>query len=425
MYGLKDAPLLWQLSLRWFLQKLLKGTPSHHDDCYFIFRMQNDKPKALGSAHVDDTAFTGKQEVLDRLRKSLEDRYGPVSRQVLPFLHVGVFYERYLDGFRLQQRDFALNIKPIADERGRPNTEICSPADVTNLRSALGALLYLCFTRADIMARVVLIASKVLQATVSELRECNSIIRSAHAYPDRGLVYRPLGQSVRLMALSDSSFSTSKTSYAVQGICVGLSPRANVVTDKSGKFNANQLNGRFHLLVHASNKSKRISQSTSHAESLALYNTCLHAEQIACRLTEQISPINIKLEEMIRMDEQGLYDVGIDLYTDCYDLLELITGAKGCPQDRSFRPVILALRERRLTRKNSSITHVQTDDMLANPLTKSQNNPQLNKLLTDGLLNFNLKCELRSSPTHAVEDYTEDDLLRMTAPSRHSEPFGT
>ena len=52
------------------------------------------------------------------------------------------------------------------------------------------------------------------------------------------------------------------------------------------------------------------------------------------------------------------------------DVIELITGKKGVPQDNSLRLIILALRENRLQGRFQANLHVDTNDMLANALTK-------------------------------------------------------
>ena len=103
MYGLCDAPALWQLALQHHVTKDMGGYPCLHDACHFYFRNHGEL-SGEATAHVDDTCFSGKQRDLDARRQMIEKRFGSVSRQVLPFQHVGVTYEgTRTGGFRFHQ----------------------------------------------------------------------------------------------------------------------------------------------------------------------------------------------------------------------------------------------------------------------------------------------------------------------------------
>eukprot|EP00974_Lingulodinium_polyedra_P125374 11194257-Lingulodinium_polyedra.AAC.1 len=66
------------------------------------------------------------------------------------------------------------------------------------------------------------------------------------------------------------------------------------------------------------------------------------------RVTEVSSPLPLSIPPAMEIDDAGAYDIAIDAATDGRDLWELVTGAKGVPQDKLQRLVIMALRERRL-----------------------------------------------------------------------------
>ena len=95
------------------------------------------------------------------------------------------------------------------------------------------------------------------------------------------------------------------------------------------------------------------------------------------------------------------------------DLVELATGLRGCPQDRSQRLIILSIRERRMLGKTRSTDYLQTSDMPANSLTKHDpSDPQMDTLLSTGVLQFRRAAVHRPSSRSATEDCDEDDLLR-------------
>eukprot|EP00959_Pyramimonas_sp_CCMP1952_P040859 854596-Pyramimonas_sp.AAC.1 len=64
---------------------------------------------------------------------------------------------------------------------------------------------------------------------------------------------------------------------------------------------------------------KRISHSTSHAESLSQHGCLTHCELIAMRATELTWPSRPSLEDLIEADADACYDIPIDTMTDCRD----------------------------------------------------------------------------------------------------------
>ena len=112
MYGLNDGPYLWQMCLRYFYVYHCGGRCSVFDENHFVWRTD----KALlgeATAHVDDNNIAGPLEFRNWLREQLEARFGKVGRQELPMVHVGIVYERFLDGFRMHQRSYAEALKNI------------------------------------------------------------------------------------------------------------------------------------------------------------------------------------------------------------------------------------------------------------------------------------------------------------------------
>ena len=56
MYGLNDAPKLWQLSLHYHLQIVMKARVSHHDENFHYWRSADGKHlTGVATTHVDDT----------------------------------------------------------------------------------------------------------------------------------------------------------------------------------------------------------------------------------------------------------------------------------------------------------------------------------------------------------------------------------
>ena len=91
------------------------------------------------------------------------------------------------------------------------------------------------------------------------------------------------------------------------------------------------------------------------------------------------------LETLMDYDLDGRYEVPVDSWTDCLDLIELTTGLKGVPQDRHQRLAILALREKLVSGRARLSYWTQTDWMIASALTKHDPNCQTSwQFLTEG-----------------------------------------
>ena len=87
------------------------------------------------------------------------------------------------------------------------------------------------------------------------------------------------------------------------------------------------------MLTNTSNKSTRVGPSTSKAKTLS----CVKAKEIIQLINVRLAEVlmcGIELplyasrttEQLIRIQEQGLFPVPIDHVTDCGDLFELATG---------------------------------------------------------------------------------------------------
>ena len=92
IYGLVDAPMLWQMALTFHLKKELGGLASSFDDnC--IFWISGNCVELTVTIHVDDLLVTGTSAMMSRLHKKLESRFGKTERETMPFVHLGVKHQ--------------------------------------------------------------------------------------------------------------------------------------------------------------------------------------------------------------------------------------------------------------------------------------------------------------------------------------------
>eukprot|EP00439_Symbiodinium_sp_Y106_P086161 s190_g31.t1 len=153
VYGLSEAPLAWQLYLRKYL-KQLGGQQSHFDECFWYWPSprHGQWPSSSISTHVDDLAVEGMIKWLNEVFEMMIKKFGKLSRQTLPFMHCGCRYSAIKDGIMVDQREYVTMLKPIAVKKDDKDDRDLVPAELTTLRSAIGALMWTGITRPDLLA---------------------------------------------------------------------------------------------------------------------------------------------------------------------------------------------------------------------------------------------------------------------------------
>jgi hypothetical protein len=354
------------------------------------------------------------------IKTLLTNRFGKMALQQLPMVHVGILYEIYKSGYKLSQSKFADDLKPIViDKMKLHKLELdCLPAETTSLRAALGALLFLCITRLDLIADVVVLQTTVCAAKIKDLKQANALINRAKAFRTRGLIYLPIKLPLRVVSISDASHATSKTSYAIEGQISLIMHDTMAKVTKSKELDLGEtkayLDGNAHILCVSSKKAKRISHSTSHAESLAMHGTLTTSEMLCMRFTEIFAPRTLKLADLIAFDDDAMFDLPLDHLTDCMDLVHLCVGQRGIPQDRSQRLIVLSLREKRMIGKIRCLLHVDTHDMAANRLTKyDPSDYSFMTILDHGFCVYKHPAKCFAPVPDRWKVYDETDLLTM------------
>ena len=388
MYGFSDAPLMFQLALLQYLEESCGGTRSLFDSnfLYWLEWINNRwEVTLLLTAHVDDLQITGNAQKRSWIHKQLEARFGTLKRQTMPYMHAGIELERLPSGIlRLHQDKFCSKLEPadLKDLHGTPEDQLLAPEYVTVFRSLTCGALWACQTNCQELSQVTSLQQKLKQPTYRDLLMINSVIKRLRSpSKDRfGLYFRPLKLPVRVVCVSDASSANKQSSYATEGICILLAEDILVTpeTDARDFLKEAQValtGGSMHLLHCSSTKAKRVSHSTSHAETNACARALPHAQMIALRLCEpehkgRLWPSSLTPMRLLSCTEDAEPLCNTDAYVDCMDLFELATGQKGVPLDKGQRLGILAIREERRTQRLRRLFHVQTHWMLADHLTK-------------------------------------------------------
>ena len=183
-----------------------------------------------------------------------------------------------------------------------------------------------------------------------------------------------------MVSVGDASSANKRSDFATEGGIVGLAEdrvqriegdKNDFITDDLVK----KLGGKLHIYIGSSQKSKRVSHSTSHAETLSAAKFIPTAQLAAIRLTEPEIVTRLgkrsKPLALLEVQEEALCPLPVDAYVDCMDLWDLACGVKGMPQDKSQRLGVLAIREERRSLRLRRLYHLRTRYMLADMLTKA------------------------------------------------------
>ena len=92
-------------------------------------------------------------------------------------------------GFRLQQKSYAGQLKKIeiSRERAKQDRAVCTEKEKHDLHVGVGGLLFLCYTRPDLVCDTLVLQSHVKNAIVQDLKLHNSTVTRAHKDADTGL----------------------------------------------------------------------------------------------------------------------------------------------------------------------------------------------------------------------------------------------
>lgn len=330
------------------------------DDSFYSWKDVKRTPslQAVLTTHVDDLAVVGKTEFKERLYSEMCKEFGKIAKEKLPFSHCGCRYTRTSTGLKMGQSDFASRLQPAPEPQG-PDDRPLTPAEVTQLRSVIGGLMWLCSTRLDLVADTGVLQSSVPNAQVKHLRMANQAVKKFCTQDklDLGLHFKFFepGTKLRIQCFHDAASATKGKSYAQEGILVLLMPELCPTLLRQDEVDCSsedaiKLCGFGHVLFAHGGKSKRVSYSTSHAETLSAVNGLEATSMVSTRLTELwIQEPAPSLKLLTEYQEGGSNLFPVDSATDCRDLFELSTGGKGIPQDRLQRLYVLAIKEARVS----------------------------------------------------------------------------
>jgi hypothetical protein len=360
-YGLKDAPLLWNLRAVLVLTGELGFTRSSHDVCLF-YLVEHGKVVLVISLHVDDTLATGTVAALTKLHMELEARFGKMKAEKNDFRHFGVDIKRdsITHDVTMDQTEYIKKLSPIErrKEKGRTVESDANPLEVTEFRSLVSGMAWVGITSPGAQAVASLLQGFVPGTKLKHLDFVNAALAQLRdEYVPHTFKAGFSLSSSKLLVKTDSSLGNTSGKYSQGGYLVFL------CEDSPSK-----LGGHVCLIMFRGAKSKRVANSTMAAEALAKIQGIEAATHLQTWLLELQTP-SLTAKQLINTPGKEL--IPIESCMDCDDLSAiLLNPAQPNLTNLTMTLHISSLRADRANGKIRAWVWVDTEDMLANCQTK-------------------------------------------------------
>ena len=298
IYGLKQAPYMFQQHLVAFLQRI-GYTRLINDECVFMKYISSDKWSYL-CTHVDDILqASNSQELVDELKEELTKEYEQITHHAKADAYIGISIEhiKRMEAYHLTQRGLVQRTideflrgdtksdpaDPATDELLKADHGDQTPTDGKKFLSLVMTLMYVArLTRPDILVAVTVLSTRCSKPTAQDMTHALRVLRYLRGTIDYGILIQCTDLSAH--GSSDASYNIHSDGKGHTGYVVGIGPNNSIVHVKSVK-------------------QKLTAQSSTDAELIAL-NECtkmvIHIRQL---LTEMRIPP--RTESVIEQDNQS------------------------------------------------------------------------------------------------------------------------
>ena len=348
IYGHGDAPRLWFLSLKKYLQSL-GFVAIAEDTCVYVYRFEG---KIIGQllVHVDDVLYAGVDGFNEWIFTALQDKYGVKTRQAGEIKFCGVWIEQDIENklIYVDQHPYIGLLEETKIDAQKGLEEKLNAQEIQEVQSLAGAINWLSGqSRPDLSWSVSHIVGD-LSATgnINVLKDANKMIRQAKHDKMSRMIFKKLPgslQDLKLIAYSDASWANMPNLKSQSGQMFMIGTKAEQYVDN---FPA--------TLVHwKSARIKRVCRSTFAAETLSMTD-CADTAIMLRRFIEHWLDQKIDLE----------------CYTDCKSLAETLKMLQPEASEKRLKLDLLGLRENLENKVITRMLWIPTQCQIADALTK-------------------------------------------------------
>ena len=362
-YGLIDGARLFYLELREVLQKL--GLRNVSGDPALFTYHKDGKLEGVVCFHVDDIFAAGTPNFKSMFLKELRRRFKFSKVDKYKFKYLGCEVEKLPNGdIELNQNEYISKIAEV-DCSDEANSSPVNEVERKTIRRVVGELLWVSLmTRPDLSFEVNRLSSVISIATVKDLKDSKRLVERAKKEPMK-MSFTHLGskENLRVKLYTDASFNNQDLKLrSTEGRILMLeNPKTHKVNIFSWK----------------TKKIVRICRSVKGAETRALENGLDDAVHYARMVHEIYSgKVNLKQPQQIEVRAK----------TDNKSLWESLHNTRQC-EEKLLRNSIALMKEMLDCGEVKNIEWVQTNDMLADTLTKrGGNNSSIRTAISENTL---------------------------------------
>jgi hypothetical protein len=361
VYGLRDAPKAWKVRLNQALEGL--GIYAIPTDAGTYVLHESGRLCLVLTTHVDDLKCCGTPKARKLLFDGLTKQFGSLTEKCNTFEHCGLLHSRQGMSVIMSQSHYIKQLKLIdiiTYDTNKPEAAL-TPVQLTQFQSLLGAVAWVCQTRADIAVYTQALQRNAHCAKVGHVLKLNKLVRWMRR-KECVLRYDPMPEPYKILGLSDSAFRKEDPSaLAMRGAVIGLVHRNDASASPSGTF---------HVYEFFSKKQRRVTRSTYGAELNSLADTYETSRVLSLTLAAILLP-KATPKSLALLEDSGSLPVWIELATDCRSVFDSLAAAElKVPSEGSLVLLLHMIKEGLRSFNLRRVWWVDTTDMTADGLTK-------------------------------------------------------
>lgn len=365
VYGLTDAPSAWNRHL----DKALQGLgyrPSILDPCLYTLHVQ-EQFHGLIMVATDDLIHAGGREHGTRM-ESLRQRFrfGKWEHTQGRFCGKDMFQksDKTIEVSQAYYVDAKCRDK-IPIPKGLGDEEPCSPEQIKELRSKVGALSWIAKeTRVDLAGAVALLMQAFPNPCVRDLKNCNKILKEAVMYKDLKIRISPIEpEDLCIVVTSDAAWGNAldenkQSEKSQAGYLVMTASRA-MLQGKQASFS---------ILGWKSHTLKRRTVSTLGAETQAI----VESASVSCWYRYIfLECMNPKFKATLSANwETGIDSMEFGLVTDAKSVFDALSRPSAISATDKRTCIDLSIIREFLRRNNGCVRWIDGRYQLADSLTK-------------------------------------------------------
>ena len=408
VYGTRDAGRgFWKRLRKVCIDAGLKE--NHVSKAFYHYTVDGDVKLMLGT-HVDDLIWAAKPEaefIIDKIRETFV--FGTEDSGTFRYCGQNLSQNDNFD-ISVDCKDTILRTSPIRIEPGRKNYDEINAQEKTQLKSVAGSLSWVARQcRPDLTYRVSKMQSAASKGTVKDLKDANKVLDWAQSTADRGLVFKHDSvdwNNFMLGVITDASWAGEEEfipetgeneEYRSQGARLQVIASPEILSGEEATF---------HLIGYGSNIVKRVCRSTMQAETYTLQSGSEEGDRIRAMIADIFNKLDPKdWEATAAAAFKQIW------FTDCYNLKSTLVNPKFTKHADKRLSLEVASMRQSLWRKPGSpkgdphmddempkeptdiVRWVDTDVMIADPMTKVMEPDKLHTALDNNRWNFEQPIE--------------------------------